>query len=99
MGAMRAPEAATGSAGTPWGFGPRRVAVLELAAAGLTDREIAARLGVAHSTVRQRLDECAALCGVRGRTGAVAVWLLSEGCTPAQRALLRARLRLPAWAR
>ena len=74
------------------------VEVLELAAAGLVDKEIGQRLGIAQGTVRSRLRDCGAATGVHRRAALVAAWLLSDACTPEQRALLRKRLDWSAWA-
>lgn len=69
---------------------PRQTDVLELAAAGLCDKEIAAALGVGHRTVRTHLEILIARTGHR-RTGLVAAWLL-DGATEEQRGRVRARL-------
>jgi DNA-binding CsgD family transcriptional regulator len=55
---------------------PRRrvVEILDLAALGLSDKEIARRLGLAHRTVRSHLERLYAATGVSGRTEAVAAW-------------------------
>jgi DNA-binding NarL/FixJ family response regulator len=76
-------------------FTPLRAEVLELAAAGLVDKEIARRLGLAQGTVRSRLAACADATGLHRRAALVAAWLLSDACTPAHRERLRRRL---AWA-
>jgi DNA-binding NarL/FixJ family response regulator len=55
---------------------PRRrvVEILDLAAQGLADKEIARRLGLAHGTVRSHLERLYADTGASGRTEAVAAW-------------------------
>lgn len=59
----------------PWaGLSRRQAAVLDLAAAGLTDKQIAARLGVSFGTVRTHLERMYRRQGIRGRTALVAGW-------------------------
>jgi DNA-binding CsgD family transcriptional regulator len=53
---------------------PRVVEILDLAALGLSDKEIARRLGLAHRTVRSHLERLYADTGAAGRTEAVAAW-------------------------
>ena len=55
---------------------PRQLDVLRLCAKGLTDKEIAARLGLTSSTVRSYLHRVYELNGFRGRTHAVASLLV-----------------------
>jgi DNA-binding CsgD family transcriptional regulator len=62
-----------GARGT--GAGIRQEQILRLAAAGSTDKEIAAALGIAVPTVRTHLDRFFRQHGVRNRTEAVAVWV------------------------
>jgi DNA-binding CsgD family transcriptional regulator len=53
---------------------PRQREILELAMGGLTDKEIAARLGVAVSTIRTHLERFYRENGLRNKSEAVAVW-------------------------
>jgi DNA-binding CsgD family transcriptional regulator len=53
---------------------PRQRQILDLAVRGLTDKEIAADLGVAVSTIRTHLERFYRENGLRNKTGAVAVW-------------------------
>src|SRR5205814_1358650 len=55
----------------------RQAEILELAAGGLSDKEIAHRLGVTHRTVRSHLERLYNSSGVRGRTAVVVAWVLS----------------------
>jgi DNA-binding NarL/FixJ family response regulator len=57
---------------------PRQSQVLSLIAAGHSDKEIAARLGVSHRTVRTHLDRLLREHGLHSRTEAVAAWLRSQ---------------------
>jgi DNA-binding NarL/FixJ family response regulator len=57
---------------------PRQSQVLALIASGLSDREVADRLGLAHRTVRTHLDRLLREHGLHGRTEAVAAWLRGE---------------------
>ena len=53
---------------------PRQREILDLAVRGLTDKEIAAELGVAASTIRTRLERFYRENGLRNKSEAVAVW-------------------------
>lgn len=53
---------------------PRQREVLALVAQGLTDREIAARLGIAHHTARDHVREVQRRLGVSSRTAAAVAW-------------------------
>jgi DNA-binding NarL/FixJ family response regulator len=53
----------------------RQAQVLALIASGLSDKEVAARLGVAHRTVRTHLDRLLREHQLHNRTEAVAAWL------------------------
>jgi DNA-binding CsgD family transcriptional regulator len=57
---------------------PRQSQVLSLIASGLSDKQIAARLGVTHRTVRTHLDRLLREHGLHSRTEAVAAWLRSQ---------------------
>jgi DNA-binding CsgD family transcriptional regulator len=54
---------------------PRQSEILDLIAVGLADKEIAARLGLSYGTVRTQLGRFFVANGVRGRAGAVALWV------------------------
>lgn len=69
----------------------RQARILELTASGLIDKEIATELGIAHRTVLSHLEAMRAGTGLR-KAALVAAWLLSEDCTEAERARVRARL-------
>jgi DNA-binding NarL/FixJ family response regulator len=71
----------------------RQAAIVELAAAGLSDKEIAGHLEIAHSTVASHWDRLARASRLRGRTALVAAWLLSDQCSDIQRDQVRSRLR------
>ena len=53
---------------------PRQAQILELAAAGLSDKEIARRLDVAHRTVRTHFEKLYLDHGIRNRAQAIAIW-------------------------
>ena len=53
---------------------PRQAQILGLAAIGLSDKEIAIRLGVAHRTVRTHLEKLFQDRGIRNRAQAVGLW-------------------------
>jgi len=53
---------------------PRQGEILEFAARGLTDKEIAANLGVAVSTVRSHLERIYRANDLRNKPAAVAAW-------------------------
>jgi len=57
---------------------PRQSQVLALIASGLSDKEVASRLGVAHRTVRTHVDRMLREHGLRSRTEAVAAWLRGQ---------------------
>jgi len=57
---------------------PRQSQVLALVAAGLSDKEVASRLGLSHRTVRTHLDRLLREHGFRSRTEAVAAWLRAQ---------------------
>lgn len=62
-----------GGAGTPR-LTPRQAQILELAAAGLSDKEIARRLDVTHRTVRTHFEKLYEQRGIRNRAQAIAIW-------------------------
>lgn len=53
---------------------PRQRQILDLAARGLTDKEIASKLGGAVSTVRTHLERFYRENGLRNKSEAVATW-------------------------
>jgi DNA-binding CsgD family transcriptional regulator len=53
---------------------PRQAQILALAANGLSDKEIARRLGVAHRTVRTHFEKLFRDRGIRNRSQAIALW-------------------------
>jgi DNA-binding NarL/FixJ family response regulator len=57
---------------------PRQAQILSLIASGLSDKKIAARLGVAHRTVRTHLDRVLREHGLHTRAEAVAAWLRGQ---------------------
>jgi DNA-binding NarL/FixJ family response regulator len=57
---------------------PRQGQILDLAATGLSDKEIARRLGVAHSTIRTHLENFFRDQRVPNRYAAVTLWLRSH---------------------
>jgi len=57
---------------------PRQSQVLALVASGLSDKEVASRLGLSHRTVRTHLDRLLREHGFRSRTEAVAAWLRAQ---------------------
>jgi DNA-binding NarL/FixJ family response regulator len=58
---------------------PRQEQVLSLIADGLTDKEIAVRLGLQQRTVRTHLERLYARHGLHNRAGALTIWLRSRG--------------------
>ncbi len=59
----------------PGGLTPREAGVADLAARGLSDKEIARRLGIGFTTVRSHLESSFAKLGVRNRTELAAALL------------------------
>jgi DNA-binding CsgD family transcriptional regulator len=53
---------------------PRQAQILELAASGLSDKEIARRLQVTHRTVRTHFEKLFEAQGIRNRSQAIAIW-------------------------
>jgi DNA-binding NarL/FixJ family response regulator len=53
----------------------RQREILELAAGGLTDKEIAHRLGISMATVRTHLQRLYRANGFRNRADAIAHWM------------------------
>jgi DNA-binding CsgD family transcriptional regulator len=53
---------------------PRQAQILELAAAGLSDKQIARRLRVTHRTVRTHFENLFEDQGIRNRSQAIAIW-------------------------
>ncbi len=53
---------------------PRQVQILNLAARGLSDKEIARQLGIAHRTVRTHFEKLFRDRGIRNRSQAIALW-------------------------
>lgn len=53
----------------------RQYALARLVADGLTNREIAAEVGIAEQTVRHTLVRVFAMCGVPNRTALARLWL------------------------
>ena len=53
---------------------PRQADILGLAASGLSDKEIALRLGISHRTVRTHLEKLFQEHGLHSRAGGVALW-------------------------
>jgi len=54
---------------------PRQAQILRLVAAGLSDKEIASRLGLSPRTVQSHLDRLFLEHGLHKRAAAVAAWL------------------------
>jgi DNA-binding CsgD family transcriptional regulator len=57
---------------------PRQRQILELAALGHSDKEIATLLGISVPTVRSHLGRLFLVNGLHNRTEAVSKWLLSQ---------------------
>jgi DNA-binding NarL/FixJ family response regulator len=53
----------------------RQAEILNLVADGLSDKEIAYRLGLSYGTVRTHLERFFTASGVRDRAGAAALWV------------------------
>ena len=67
----------SGNGGADLGTGrltPRQAQILALAANGLSDKEIAKRLGVTHRTVRTHFEKLFHDRGIRNRSQAIALW-------------------------
>jgi DNA-binding CsgD family transcriptional regulator len=64
-----------------YGLSPREREVVAAVARGLTNKEIAARLGLSAHTVKEHLDRASAKTGARGRKALVAR-LFFDGYTP-----------------
>jgi len=54
---------------------PRQAQILRLVAAGLSDKEIASRLGLSPRTIQSHLDRLFLEHGLHKRAAAVAAWL------------------------
>lgn len=66
---------ATRPAGEPMHVTPRQAQILKLVASGLSDKEIASRLGVSPRTIQSHLDRLFLEHGLHKRAAAVAAWL------------------------
>ena len=67
----------SGNGGSDLGSGrltPRQAQILALAANGLSDKQIARRLGVTHRTVRTHFEKLFHDRGIRNRSQAIALW-------------------------
>jgi DNA-binding CsgD family transcriptional regulator len=67
----------SGNGGADLGTGrltPRQAQILSLAANGLSDKQIAKRLGVTHRTVRTHFEKLFHDRGIRNRSQAIALW-------------------------
>lgn len=67
----------TGSGGPDLSAGrltPRQAQILNLAASGLSDKQIANRLGITHRTVRTHFEKLFHDRGIRNRSQAIALW-------------------------
>jgi len=53
---------------------PRQAQILNLAASGMSDKEIANRLGITHRTVRTHFEKLFQDRGIRNRSQAIALW-------------------------
>ena len=53
---------------------PRQAQILDLAATGLSDKQIAQRLRVSHRTVRTHFENLFVDQGIRNRSQAIAIW-------------------------
>lgn len=54
---------------------PRQAEILRLIASGLSDKEIASRLGLSPRTIQSHLDRLFLQYGLHKRAAAVAAWL------------------------
>ena len=54
---------------------PRQAEILQLIASGLTDKQIAARLGVSPRTVQSHVDRLYLQNGLHKRTALIAAWV------------------------
>jgi DNA-binding NarL/FixJ family response regulator len=57
---------------------PRQSQIVALIASGLSDKQVAARLGLAHRTIRTHLDRLLREHGLHSRTEVVAAWLRNQ---------------------
>jgi DNA-binding NarL/FixJ family response regulator len=57
----------------------RQLQILKLVASGLSDKQIAARLGLSRSTIRTHLHRLYADHGLHNRAQAVALWMRGGG--------------------
>jgi DNA-binding CsgD family transcriptional regulator len=53
----------------------RQQEILGLLVAGMSDKQVAARLGVSRHTVRSHLDRLYSMTGLHNRTALVVAWL------------------------
>jgi len=53
---------------------PRQAQILNLAANGMSDKEIANQLGITHRTVRTHFEKLFKDRGIRNRSQAIALW-------------------------
>lgn len=63
----------------------RQAQIMDLIAAGLSDKEIARELGISHRTVRTHLEKFYKKHGQRRRSAAVAFWVVQRSGAPAIR--------------
>ncbi len=57
--------------------------ILQLVAGGLTDKEVAARLGISKNTVATHMSRLFARSGTRSRSAAAGAWLAAQVTTTA----------------
>jgi len=57
---------------------PRQAEILQLVASGLSDKQIASRLGVSPRTIQSHLDRLFLEHGLHKRAAAVAAWLAQQ---------------------
>ncbi len=68
---------------------PRQQEILKLLAVGLSDHEIARKLGISHATLRSHLARLFQKYQFRNRTQAVAAWLAKPDVDLNSRNLIR----------
>ncbi len=63
----------------------RQAEILALIATGLSDKQVALRLGVTHGTIRTHLRRLFHAYSIHSRAEAVAAWMEQRGPQPAAR--------------
>lgn len=82
--AMRSPDSAVVASGpnNGWGLSARQAEVMELIAAGRSNREIARQLFLTEKTVKNHINQIFSKLGAANRGQAIAIWVGTAACGP-----------------